>query len=63
MEVDFNAISKEVYGGRMLDKARKYNLIQEEIFSKKKRTANDGDPAKTLFYNILRQTHSVAAIA
>jgi hypothetical protein len=63
MEVDFNAINKEVYGGRMLDKARKYNLIPEEIFSKKNRTANDGDLAKMLFYNILHQTRSVAAIA
>jgi len=63
MEVYFNAINKEVYGVRMLDEARKYNLIPEEIFSKKNRTANDGDLAKMLFYNILHQTRSVAAIA
>jgi len=31
MEADFNAMNKEVYGVRMLDNARRYNLIPEEI--------------------------------
>ncbi len=53
MEADFHAMNKEVYGVRMLDKARKYKLIPEEIFSKKNRTANNGDLAKTLFYDIV----------
>jgi hypothetical protein len=48
MEVDFNAMNKEVYGVRMLDKACKYKLIPEEIFCKKNCTANDGGLAKTL---------------
>jgi hypothetical protein len=34
MEADFNAMNKEVYGVWMLDNARKYKLIPEEIFSK-----------------------------
>jgi hypothetical protein len=63
MEVDFNAMNKEVYGVRMLDNARKYKLIPEEIFSKQNRTANNGGLAKTLFYDIARQTRSPAAIA
>jgi hypothetical protein len=41
MEADFNAMNKEVYGVRMLDMARKYKLMPEEIFSKKNRTADD----------------------
>ncbi len=35
MEADFNAMNKEVYGVRMLEEARKYKLIPEEIFSEK----------------------------
>ncbi len=35
MEADFNAMDKEVYGVRMLEEARKYKLIPEEIFSEK----------------------------
>ncbi len=32
MEADFNAMNKEVYGVWMLDNARRYKLIPEEIF-------------------------------
>ncbi len=56
MEADFNAMNKEVYGVRMLDTARKYKLVPEEIFSEKNRMADNGDLAKTLFYDIVRQT-------
>jgi hypothetical protein len=52
MEADFNAMNKEVYGVRMLEEARKYTLIPEEIFSEKNRTADDRGLAKILFYNI-----------
>ena len=54
---------KEVYRVRMLDNARGYNLIPEEIFSEQNRTANDGGLAKKLFYDIARQTCTPAAIA
>jgi hypothetical protein len=47
----------------MLDEAWKYKLILEEIFSKKNRMADDGGLAKTLFYDIVHQTCSAAAIA
>jgi hypothetical protein len=63
MEADFNATNKEVYGVCMLDNARQYNLIPEEIFSEQNRTANNGGLAKTLFYDIARQTRTPAAIA
>jgi hypothetical protein len=63
MEADFNAMNKEVYGVWMLDNSHKYKLIPEEIFSKQNRTADDGGLAKTLFYDIARQTCSPAAIA
>jgi hypothetical protein len=63
MEADFNGMNKEVYGVRMLDMARKYKLVPEEIFSKKNRMADDGGLEKTLFYNIARQTQLPAAIA
>jgi hypothetical protein len=63
MEADFNAMNKEVYGVRMLDKAQRYKLIPEEIFSEQNCTAEDGGLAKMLFYNIARQMRTPAAIA
>jgi hypothetical protein len=63
MKADFNAMNKEVYGIWMLDNARKYKLIPEEIFSKQNCTAKDGVLAKTLFYDIACQMRSPAAIA
>ncbi len=63
MEADFNMMNKEVYGIRMLDNARRYNLIPEEIFSEQNHTADNGGLAKTLFYDIARQTRTPAAIA
>jgi hypothetical protein len=63
MEADFNAMNKEVYRGWMMDNARQYKLISEEIFSEQNCTADDGGLAKTLFYDIARQTRTPAAIA
>ncbi len=63
MEADFNAMNKEVYGIWMLDNARQYKLIPEEIFSEQNCTADDGGLAKMLFYDIARQTCTSAAIA
>ena len=63
MEADFNATNKEVYGVRILDNARRYKLIPDEIFSERNRTADDGGLAKTLFYDIARQTRTPEAIA
>jgi hypothetical protein len=63
MEADFNAINKEVYGVRMLEEARKYKLVPEEIFREKHCTADNGGLAKTLFYDIVCQLRVPAAIA
>jgi hypothetical protein len=49
MEADFNATNKIIYGNRMMEKARKYNLMPEEIFSERNRMADDGTLSKTLF--------------
>ncbi len=63
MEADFNTANKMVYGNGMLDNARKYKLMPEEIFSEKNRTADDGSLAKVLFYDIVRIARVPAAIA
>jgi hypothetical protein len=63
MEANFNAINKEVYGVRMLEEARKYKLVPEEIFSEKHCTADNGGLAKTFFYDIVCQLRVPAAIA
>ncbi len=63
MEADFNATNKEVYVVRMLEEARKYKFVPEEIFSKQNCMANNGGLAKTLFYNIVCQLRVPAAIA
>ncbi len=56
MEADFNVMNKEVYGVRMLNTARKYKLVPEEIFGEKNQMADNGSLAKTLFYDIVQQT-------
>ena len=42
MEADFDAANKIVYGNWMLANARKYSLMPEDIFSERKRMADDG---------------------
>jgi hypothetical protein len=56
IKADVNEMNKEVYGVRMLEEARKYMLILEEIFSKKNRMVDGGSLKKTLFYDIVRKT-------
>ncbi len=63
IEVDFNATNKEVYGVRMLEEARKYKLVPEEIFSEQICMADNGGLAKTLFYDIDCQLRVPAAVA
>jgi hypothetical protein len=63
MEEDFNATNKIVYRVRMLQNARNHNLMQEEIFSKKNRMADDGTLCKTLFFDFARQASVPGAIA
>jgi hypothetical protein len=63
MEADFNYANKEIYGIRMMDNVRKYGYMAEEIFSEKGRMADDGSLAKTLFYDIIRQTRIPAGLS
>ncbi len=63
MEADFNAMNMEAYQVRMMNNACKYKLIPEEIFSKKKKIADDSGLAKTLFYDISWQLRMPVAIA
>ena len=52
MEADFNATNKILYGLRMMGQARSYNLMPDEIYSKKNRMADDGTLTKTLFFDL-----------
>ena len=63
MEADFNFVNKQIYGVRMLDQVRKYKLMPDEIFSERNRMAEDGTLAKTLFYDISRQSRRPAGLA
>jgi hypothetical protein len=56
MEADFNAINKIIYGRRMLQNVCRHGCMQDEIFSKKNRTADDGTMAKVLFFDISQQS-------
>jgi hypothetical protein len=63
MEADFNATNKIIYGQRMLQQARTYKLIPEEIYSERNRLADDGTLAKVLFFDLVRQTRRLAGIS
>ena len=63
MEADFNFANKCIFGVRMLNMARRYKWMPEEIFSEKNRTADDGTLTKVLFYDISRQSKRPAGVA
>jgi hypothetical protein len=63
MEADFNATNKIIYGQRILQMARKYKLMPEEVFSTRNRLADDRTLIKVLFYDIVRQTRLPAGIS
>eukprot|EP00956_Cyclotella_meneghiniana_P000972 scaffold1144_cov22-Cyclotella_meneghiniana.AAC.6 len=63
MEADFNAANKIIYGERMLDQARKYKLMPEEIISERGKMPDDGGMSKILFYDIVRQLKRSAGLA
>ena len=62
MEADFNANNKIVFGKRMMEVVRQYGLMEDEVFSERGRTAEDGALSKVLFYDIVRQSRLLAAI-
>ena len=63
LEADLNKANKIIYGDRMMKNIRRYNLMPEEIFSERNRTAEDGALAKILFFDIGRQLRTPSAIA
>ena len=63
MKADFTFTNKTIYGGRMFDNVREYNLMTEEIFSERNRMADNGTLAKVLFYDIVRQLRVSAGIS
>jgi len=63
MEADFNSANKQIYGIRMLGNARRFNLMPEEVYSKRNRMADDGTLTKVIAYDIIRQSRRPAGIA
>ncbi len=63
MEADLNCSTKTVFGIRMLDEARRQNLMPEEVFSERNKMADDGTLTKVLTYDIIRQTRRSAGLA
>ena len=62
-EADFNNSNKKIFGFRMLENARKYRFIPEEVYSERGKTADDGTLAKVLFQDIVRQTRLTTGLA
>ena len=63
MEADFNAANKMIYGVRMMNNVRAHNLMPDEIFSERNRTADDGTLSKVLFYDLVRQSRRPAGVS
>ena len=63
MEADFNHLNKEIFGFRILENARKYGFIPEEVYSERGKTADDGTLDKVLFEDVVRQTRLTAGLA
>lgn len=63
MEADFNTANKLIYGVRMMHNVRAHNLMPDEIFSERNRTADDGTLSKVLFYDLLRQSRRPAGVS
>ena len=62
-EADFNHSNKEIFGFGMLQNARKYGFIPEEVYSERCKTADDGTLAKVLFQDVVIQTRLTAGLA
>ena len=63
MEADANAVNKMMFGIRMLQTVRDFDLIPDEIFSERNRTADDGTLSKVLFYDLVRQSRRPAGVS
>ena len=63
MEADFNFSNRLIFGNRMMNLARQHNMIPEETFSKKGRTAEDAILQQVLAFDISRQTKRPLLVA
>ena len=63
METDFNSTNKRIFGIKMMENVQRYNLMPEEVFSKRNRLAEDGTLSKILFYDMVRQLCHPAGLA
>ena len=63
MEADFNCHNKLIFGKRMLNLAREHNLVPDEIYSEKGRTAEDAILTQVLAYDIARQQRAPFIVA
>jgi len=63
MEADLNCSTKTVFCIRMLNEARRQNLMPEEVFSKRNKMADDGTLTKVLTYDIIHQTRRSTGLA
>ena len=56
LEATSNCAYKIIFGFRMMENARHHNLVPTEIYSERGRTADDGTLAKTLAFDVIRQS-------
>ena len=63
LEAEFNHLNKEIFGFRMLENARKYGFISEEVYSERGKTADDVTLAKVLLQDVVRKTRLTAGLA
>jgi hypothetical protein len=63
MEADFNATNKRIFGIWMMENVRRHSLMPEEVFSERKRQAEDGTLSKILFYDTVQQLRRPAGLA
>ena len=63
MEADFLFHNKLIFGKRMLNLVRKHNLVPDEIYSKKDKTAEDAILHQVLAYDISRQKRTPFIVA
>ena len=62
-EADFNGVNKTVYGIRMLEQARRNNLMLKEVFSERNKMADEGTLTKVISYDIIHQVRRSAGVA
>jgi len=63
LEADFNFHNKLIFGSRMLDLARQNDLVPEEIYNEKGRTAEDAILQQVLMYDTARITKRPLVVA